>query len=150
MTDLRDKFDETNELSDVIRDNCTKSSLSTRKFNFEKKQTVLKSPMQLRISLQRSHYNMKTTYSAKIKQTQPFQLNIPCPFQTTLKWYILVYIKLHIGNDMDQGQYACDVLDYNTVTWWNCDDEKVTQYPGYPMNVYNDLFSDKNQKLGKR
>ena len=51
MTDLMDKFSETNELSDVICDNCTKSSLTTRKSNFEKKKTVLKSPMQPRISL---------------------------------------------------------------------------------------------------
>ena len=51
---------------------------------------------------------------------------------------------------MDQGQYTCDVLDYNTVTRWNCDDEKVTQYPGYPMNVYNDVASNKKQKIGKR
>ena len=64
--------------------------------------------------------------------------------------YILVSIKLHIGNDMDQGHYVCDVLDYYTGTWWNCDDEKVTEYPGYPMNVYNDLSRDKKQKIGKR
>ena len=67
MKDLMDKFYETIELSDVICDNCTKSSLTTRKSNFEKKKTVLKSPMQLRIYLQRSHYNVKTSYSAKIK-----------------------------------------------------------------------------------
>ena len=60
--------------------------------------------------------------------------------------YIIVSIKLHIGNDMDNGQYLCDVLDYNTGTWWNCDDETITQYPGYPINVYNDLSSDKKQK----
>ena len=64
--------------------------------------------------------------------------------------YILVYIKLHIGNDMYQGHYVCDVLDYNTRTWWNCDDEIVTQYPVYPMNVYNDLSSDKKQKRKKK
>ena len=57
--------------------------------------------------------------------------------------YILISIKLHIGNDMEQGHYVCVVLYYNTGTGWNCDDEKVTQYPGYPMNVYNDLSSDK-------
>ena len=27
---------------------------------------------------------------------------------------------------------------------------KKTQYPGYPMNVYNYVSSDKNQKMGKR
>ena len=52
--------------------------------------------------------------------------------------YILFYIKLHIGNDMDKGHYVCDVLYYNKGTCWNCDDETITQYPGYPMNVYND------------
>ena len=43
---------------------------------------------------------------------------------------------------MDKGHYVCDVLDYNTVTWWNCDDETITQYPRYPMNLYNDLSRD--------
>ena len=43
--------------------------------------------------------------------------------------YIIVSIKLHIGNDMDKCHYVCYVLDYNTVTWWNCDDETITQYP---------------------
>ena len=38
MTDLMDKFYETTELSDVICDNCTKSRITTRKSNFEKKQ----------------------------------------------------------------------------------------------------------------
>ena len=38
--------------------------------------------------------------------------------------YILASIKLHIGNDMDKGHYVCDLLDHNTGTWWNCDDEK--------------------------
>ena len=64
--------------------------------------------------------------------------------------YILVSIKLHIANDMDKGHYVCDLLDYNTGTCWNCDDETRTQYPGYPMNVYNDLSIDKEQKKGKK
>ena len=63
--------------------------------------------------------------------------------------YILVSIKLHIGTDMDKGQYVCYVLDYNTGTWWNCDDEKITQYPGYPMNVCNDLSFYNKQRKGK-
>ena len=92
----------------------------------------------------------KTTYSAKIKQKQPFQLNIPCPFPNDPKViYILVSIKFHIVKDMDQGHYVCYVLDYNTGTWWNFDDEIVTEYPGYPMNVQNELSSDKKQKIGK-
>ena len=64
--------------------------------------------------------------------------------------YILVSVKLNIGNDMDKGHYVFDVLDYNTGTWWNCDDETITQYPGYPMNVYNDLSIDKKPKRGKK
>ena len=56
--------------------------------------------------------------------------------------YVIVSINFHIGNDMYQGHYVCDVLDYNTGTWWNCDDEIVTEYLGYPMNVYNELSSD--------
>ena len=51
MSDLMDIFYEITQLSDVICDECTKSSSTTRKSNFEKT-TVLKSPMQLRISLQ--------------------------------------------------------------------------------------------------
>ena len=64
--------------------------------------------------------------------------------------YVLVSIKYHIGNDLDWGHYVCDVLDYNTGTWWKCDDEIVTKYPGYPMNVYNEVSSGKKQKKGKR
>ena len=56
--------------------------------------------------------------------------------------YVLVYIKYHIGNDLDQGHYIYDVLDYNTGTWWKCDDEIVTKYPGCPMNVYNEVSSN--------
>ena len=60
--------------------------------------------------------------------------------------YIIVYIKLHIGNYMDKGQYVCDVLYYNTGTWWNCDDDTITQYTGYPLNSYDDLSIDKKTK----
>ena len=63
--------------------------------------------------------------------------------------YIRVSVKLHIGNDMDTCQYVFDLLDYNTGTRWNCDDETITQYPGYPSNLYDDLSIDKKQKKGK-
>ena len=52
--------------------------------------------------------------------------------------YVLVSIKYHIGNDMDQGHYISGVLDYKIGTWWKCDDEIVTKYLGYQMNVYNE------------
>ena len=45
--------------------------------------------------------------------------------------YIIVSIRLHIGNDMDKGHYFCDVLDYLKVTWRNCGYETITKYPGY-------------------
>ena len=44
---------------------------------------------------------------------------------------------------MDKGHYVCDVLDYNTGTWWNFDDDTKPQYPGYPLNVYDYLSIDK-------
>ena len=93
---------------------------------------------------------MKKTYSAKIKQ----KIALPAQYSTSFPdnpevLYILVSIKLHIGYDVDKGHYVCDVLDYNTGTRRNCYDETITQYPGYPMNVHNDLSSDKKQKKGK-
>ena len=42
--------------------------------------------------------------------------------------YIIVYIKRHIGIDMDTGHYVYDVLDDNTGTWRNCDDTTITKY----------------------
>ena len=50
---------------------------------------------------------------------------------------------------MYKGHYVCDVLDYSKWTWCNCDNETITQYPGYPMNLYDDLSIDKKQKNGK-
>ena len=46
---------------------------------------------------------------------------------------------------MDKGWFVCVVLYYNTGIWWNCDDDTRTQYPGYPMNVYDDLSIDKKR-----
>ena len=63
--------------------------------------------------------------------------------------YIFFYIKLHIGNDMDEGHYVCGVLDYNTGTWWNCNDDTITQYPVYLLNVYDYLSIDKKLKKEK-
>ena len=54
--------------------------------------------------------------------------------------YIILSIKLDIGNDMDQGHFVCDVLDYNTGTWWNCDDEKVTQYLNISLKLLRTGF----------
>ena len=43
---------------------------------------------------------------------------------------------------MYKGHYVCDILYYNTGTWWNCDVDTITQYPGYTMNVYDNLSID--------
>ena len=67
MTYLMDKLYETNDLSDVICNTCTKSSGTIKKSNFETKQSVLKAPMKLGISLQRSHYNVKNDTFCKNK-----------------------------------------------------------------------------------
>ena len=64
MKYLMDKFYETNELSDVICD----TSGTEKKPNFETKQSVVIAPMQLRISLQRTKYNVETDSFWKIKQ----------------------------------------------------------------------------------
>ena len=81
----------------------------------------------------------KPTVSAKISPSAQYFLSRPNDPKVI---YVLVSIKYDIGNDMDQGQYICDVLDYSTGTWWKCDDEIVTKYPGYPTNVYNEVSSD--------
>ena len=107
--------------------------------------------MQLRIFIQILYYNGQRDEFCKNKT------KIDLPAQYSMYFlvidaevlYIIVSIKLHIGNDMDKGHYVCDVLDYNTGTWWDCDDAKITQYSGYPMNVYDNLSIDNEQKKGK-
>ena len=71
------------------------------------------------------------------------------PGEDTEMLYIIVSMNLHIGNDMDSGHYVCDVLDYNTWTWRNCDDDTITNYSGYPKNVYDNLSKDNEQKRRK-
>ena len=122
-----------------------------QKIQFEKKLSVLKSPMQLIISLQISNFNYEKNVFCKNKTkiALPARYSMSFPDNPEVI-YIIFSIKLHIGNDVDKGRYVCDVLYYNTGTWGNCDDETITEYPGYPMNVYNDLSIDKNKnKRGK-
>ena len=104
--------------------------------------------MQLKISLQRTEYNVDTDSFCKNKTKIALaaQYFMSCPNNTEVI-YVIVSIKYHIINDLDQGHYVCDVLDYNTGTWWKCDDEIVTKYPGYLMNVYNEVSSDKKKKV---
>ena len=107
MTDLMDKFYETNELSDVICNTCTKSSGTIKKSNFETKQSVLKAPTQLRISLQRSHYNVENDTFCKNKTKIALSAQYSMSFPNDHKViYVLVSIKFHFGNDMDQVHYV--------------------------------------------
>ena len=62
--------------------------------------------------------------------------------------YIMISIKLQFGKDIDSVYYVCGVLDYNTVTWWRCDDGTITSYSGYPENVYDYLLHE-NEKKGE-
>ena len=95
--------------------------------------------MQLRIYLQKSNFNYEKNefYKNKTKIALPAQYSTSFPDKHPELIYIIVSIKIHIGNDMDKSP------------WWNCDDETITQYTGYPMNVYDDLSIDKSKKREK-
>ena len=101
----------------------------------------IKPLMQLRIFLQRPEYNFETDELCKNKTKVSLPAQCSMSFTGTYDEtiYILVSTKLHIGDDMDKVHYVCDVLYYNTGTWWNCGDDTITQYPEYPIIVYDDL-----------
>ena len=73
----------------------------------------MKSPMQLRISLQISNFNYEKNefYKTKTKIAPPAQFSMSFPDKHPEVRYIIVSIKLNIGNDMDKGHYVCDVLN---------------------------------------
>ena len=104
--------------------------------------------MQLRIFIKISEYNYERDEYCKNKT------NISLPSQYSVSFtgiysevlYILVYIKLHIGKDIDKDQYACDIIYYNIGTWCNCFDDTITQYPGYTMNIYDELLADNKER----
>ena len=112
MKYLMEFFYETNEFSDVICDTCTNARGKKQISNFETKQLVVKAPMQLRISLQRSEYNVETDSFCKNKTKIALSAHylLSCPNSPKVI-YVLVSIKYHIGNDLDQRHYVCDVLD---------------------------------------
>ena len=139
-TDLMVKFYEKSELGDVICAEFSNSSGKTIKANLEGKQWVLKPPMQLRIFNQISDFNVeKWILKNKINVALPAQYFTSFQGKKPEVLYFIVSVKLCISKDMDKGNYIFDVLDYNTVTWRNCDDDTITQYTGFPMNVYDDL-----------
>ena len=118
MKDLMSKFYDSNELSDVICEECSKVSGTEQRSNFESKQEIVSAPMKLRISLQRTEYNVETEgfckNKTKIALSAQYSLYRPNDPEVI---YVLVSIKYHIGNDMDKGHYICDILEYSTGTW---------------------------------
>ena len=100
-----DIFFEKTEMSDVIFQYCSKLSGKISKANFEKRQLVLKPPMNLRTFLQIPEYNIERDEYVK-KKTK-----IPLPLQYSMSFSgkhaevvnIIFSIKLHIGKDMDDG-----------------------------------------------
>ena len=60
MKDLMNKFYETNQLSDLICDECSKVSGTEKKCNFDTEQSLLSLPTQLRISLVRTGFDLET------------------------------------------------------------------------------------------
>ena len=87
--------------------------------------------MNLRIFLQISEY--KCLREKYCKETFPYHPNFRC---ISSKYdevvYIIVFIKIHVGKDMDHVHYGCDVFYYSTGTWQNCDDDRIPNYSGYP------------------
>ena len=98
------------------------------KSEFEKHQSVLKAPMQLRMFFQRSEYNsVRYEYwKNKSKVALPSQYSMSFSGSHDEVFYILVSIKLHVSNNMDSGKYVCDVLYYNIGTYFRCDDNIIT------------------------
>ena len=82
------------------------------KANFDKPQSVLKPPMNLRIFLQRSEYSVEIDEYCRnrTKISLPAQYSVSFQDKHSEVFYILVSINIYIGNDMDSGHYVCDVL----------------------------------------
>ena len=104
--------------------------------------------MNHRIFLQKSENNFERYEYCKNKTNifLPLQYSVSFPGKNYEEVYIIFPTNLHIGKDMDSGHYICDVLDYNTGTWWNCDDNTITNYSGCPENIYDNLSNENEQK----
>ena len=50
---------------------------------------------------------------------------------------------------MFSGPYYCDALDYNTGTWWICDDDNISELIGYPDSFYDELSLEDIRKKNK-
>ena len=83
--------------------------------------------------------------------------NITLPSQYSIKFsgidnglvYVLVSIKIRVVKNMDSGHLVCYVLDYNSGKWQRCEYDKITNFRGYPENVYDELLHENKQNQGK-
>ena len=110
----------------------------------------IKPPMNIIIFLPRSEYNFETYQYCKNKTKTALlsQYSMVFTGKHDEVVYIIFYIKLLIGKDIDRGQYVCDELYYNTRTCLNCNDDTITNYSGYTENVYDNLSNENKQKTG--
>ena len=46
---------------------------------------------------------------------------------------------------MNSVHYVFNVLDYNTGTWRNCDVDKIANYSGYPVYVYENVSNEEKK-----
>ena len=67
----------------------------------------------------------------KTKIDLPAQYSMSFPVIGVEVLYIIVYIKRHIGIDIDTGHYVYDV---SHMTWWNCDDTTMIN-SGWTHNI---------------
>ena len=116
MTDLMVTFDEKTELTDVICEECSKSSGKTSE--------TKNISSNIRVQIWKNEYCKNKT---KIDLLAQYSMHLRDKSAEVL--YIIVSIKINIGYVMDKGNYVCYVLDYSTGAWWNCDDDTILQYP---------------------
>ena len=92
VKELVDRFYVKTELTEVIYEHCSKLSDNISKAKFEKHQSVLKYPMNLRIFLQRSDYNgVRYEYCKhKTKFFPTLQYSIYCSDKHNEVIYIMV------------------------------------------------------------
>ena len=51
------------------------------------------------------------------------------------------------GDSLDCGNYVSDVFDTNTVIWWHCDDDNITQISDLSEGVYiREIVTKQNKK----
>ena len=105
MTDLMKNFYEKTEWSDVICEGCFKTRGTTSKEILKKNSTEITNATKNISSRSNFNFEKNEFCKNKIKIALPAQYSMFFPDNPEVL-YIIVYINLHIGNDMDQVHYA--------------------------------------------